>query len=116
MKPWNQKTTAEKTVEVLVKNAILALATSTWFMSQWHSIFNFDNVPGIWASLKMVAGIIGAHELLAWAPTILTYAKSNNDPAAIFTEDDAIAVAEEKAKQTVAAVQDVKEAAKQDKS
>lgn len=86
MKPWAQKSTAEKIVEVLIKNAILALATSTWFMHEWKFIFNFDNPAGMWASFKMVGGIIGVHEIIAWGPTILAYAKRNNDPAEIFKD------------------------------
>ena len=79
--------TLKKVLVICAKNALLGILTSTAITHQWHDIFNFDNMPGVFAVLKMCGWAIAIKEGLAWAPWILRWASKNNTPDDVFKDD-----------------------------
>lgn len=61
------------------KNAVFAILTNSALMIQWHSIFNFDNWPGVWAVTRATLSVVGAREGLVWLPKLLKWSQTGAD-------------------------------------
>lgn len=83
------------------KQAVAALLTSSALAAQWHFLWNFNNLAGVKAVGQLIATLVIAREVAAWLPSVTKWANTDADPSALD-------VAEEKAKETVAAVQEAK--------
>lgn len=64
------------------KNAVFAILTNGALMLQWHSIFNFDNWPGVYAVLRATLSVIASREALVFLPRLLKWAQTDADPDA----------------------------------
>lgn len=116
--------TLKKVLVILAKNSVYAVLTNSALMIQWHDIFNFNNLPGLWAVTRLTATVIITREGVIWLPVLLKWSQTNASPDEVFKES--LRAAEESAKQsqvaakesqasakeTVSALQDVKDAAK----
>lgn len=96
------------------KQALGAVLASSLIASQWHSIFNFDNHAGQLAVLRLIGSIVLGREIQVWGGKIWHWITTNADPSELDKLDVAESKAKEseiKAKETVVAVQEAKDAA-----
>jgi hypothetical protein len=98
---------------VFAKNGVNAVLVNTALMAQWHSIFNFDNLPGVWAVTRATLSVIAAREALVWIPVLFKWSSTDADPgdlgAAISDAKDAASQAKEAASKTQEAIAHVEE-------
>lgn len=66
---------------VSAKHAINAVLVNSALMLQWHSIFNFDNLPGVWAVARATMSVVAAREALVWGPILLKWTNTDADPS-----------------------------------
>jgi NhaP-type Na+/H+ or K+/H+ antiporter len=64
---------------ISAKNAVFAILTNSALMLQWHSIFNFDNWPGVWAVARATFAVIASREALVWLPKLLKWSQTDAD-------------------------------------
>lgn len=64
---------------ISAKNAVFAILTNSALMLQWHSIFNFDNWPGVWAVARATFAVIASREALVWLPKLLKWSQTGAD-------------------------------------
>ena len=95
---------------ISAKNAVNSVLINSALMLQWHSIFNFDNWPGVWSVTRATLSVIGAREVLVWVPKVMKWSQTDADPDAILQQS--VDAAKTQARATVAAVKDVEAAAK----
>lgn len=100
---------------ISAKNAVFAILTNSALMIQWHSIFNFDNWPGVWAVFRATASVIAAREGLVWLPKLLKWSQTGADANDLQTALDHAAVANKQAaaanKEAGAAIAEAKQEA-----
>ena len=92
---------------ICAKNAVFAFLTNSALMLQWHSIFNFHNLPGVWAVTRATLSVIGAREGLIWIPIIMKWSQTGADGTDL---QQALQHAAQANQQTVAAAKEVGEA------
>jgi hypothetical protein len=88
---------------ICAKNAVFAILTNSALMIQWHSIFNFNNWPGVWAVTRVTLDVVGAREAMVWLPSLLKWSQTNADANDLAMALVAAAAANKK---TVAAAQE----------
>lgn len=71
--------TVKAVIVISAKNAVFAILTNSALMIQWHSIFNFDNWPGVWAVTRATFSVIASREALVWLPKIMKWSQTNAD-------------------------------------
>lgn len=99
---------------ISLKQGIAALIASQLIAAQYHVLFNWDNRAGIIAFLRIAGTIVFAREVQVWGGKIGKWLFSKNDPSELDKLDVAESKAKEseiKAKETVVAVQEAKDAA-----
>lgn len=87
LSPMDTFSTAKKVLVIIAKNALLGVLTSTAITHQWHDIFNFDNMPGVWAVFKMCGNVIAIKEAIAWGPWLIRWASTKNNPDDVFKNE-----------------------------
>lgn len=92
------------------KNGLNAVLMNSALMLKWHFIFNLNNWAGFWALLQATGIVIATREGAVWIPKLIKWTQTDVDPDAAVLQ--AVHDAKMKAKETVAAVQDVEAVAK----
>ncbi len=103
--PLDRFSTAKKVLIIILKNALLGILTSAAITTQWHDLFNFDNMPGVYAVLKMCANVIVIKEAIAWGPWLLRWASTKNAPDDVFDPITKAQIAGAEVQQKAAEVQ-----------
>lgn len=93
---------------ISLKNAVFAILTNSALMIQWHSIFNFDNWPGVWAVARATFAVIAAREGLVWLPKLLKWSQTGAEANDLHT---ALNHAAEANKEVGAAIAEAKQEA-----
>src|SRR5262249_42822727 len=98
--------TLKRYLTIAAKNAVFAVLSNAYVMSQWHYVFNFDNKAGLWAVVRLTVGTIGTREFIVWFPKLLKWSQTDADP----NVTEALDRADVKNKEAGAAIQQAKDA------
>jgi hypothetical protein len=109
--------TVKRVLIVFAKNGVNAILVNSALMAQWHSIFNFDNWPGVWAVTRATMSVIASREAMVWIPIIFKWSSTDADPGALGAAIGQAKEAAKKTEQAIAVVEAVApEATKPEKS
>lgn len=99
---------------ICAKNAVYAVLTNSALMLQWHSIFNFDNWPGVYAVARATLSVVAAREALVWGPKVIKWSQTNADADSLEVQAlKQAAAANVVVQQQAAVVQDAVQTAKE---